>query len=263
MIFDILAILIIIEFVKILAEDGYSMVTGKPNPRLDRRRARQRSRANNRLWGTFLDYLGDVAEDARQQAAENREVQRERRRQERELAAEPEPRVIEPEPEPHQSRPSTEPVDIDLDDPQTPEPNAGDNDGAAPEQDPAPEPTPEQEHDTTEGPDAQIIPLFPTQEDPMTVTGEATGLVSAMNHAEALRKTYENYAAMGDTFVASLANGEVSGEAVNAAQRAREAEQLAAAEWAACHHALAEQLAVKEAYNATPDAGSKQFVTSE
>ena len=386
MILDVLAFLIVIEFVKVLAEDGYSMVTGKPNPRLERRRARQRSRSNNRVWGALVDYLGDVAEDAREQAAEKRRQQRQGAgsppagpqpvhppRQQvitpappttpvtpavpvapaapvngRPAAAPggwrvasagpggaPPPRVMQACPRcgqqatltstgwcspcsdsyPHGFCPvcstvvrldgdvwrhgdqwpcrhvesaaghlttcaggcgktlpmhpsmtgwrvrcadcrkdAVEPVDIPLDDPQTPQPT----DPAAAQPQPVAEAS-------TEGTDALIIPLFPTKEDhTMTATtGEATGLVSAMNHAEALRKTYENYAAMGDTFVASLAAGEVSGEAVAAAQRAREAEQLAAAEWAACHTALAQQLHVKEAYNAAPDAGSKQFVTSE
>ena len=94
-------------------------------------------------------------------------------------------------------------------------------------------------------------------------SAEVTGLVSAMNHAAAMTQTYENYAAMGDTFVAGLAGGEVSGEAVAAAHRAREAEQLAADHWSACHHALAEQLTVTEAYTATPGAGSKRFVTGD
>ena len=94
-------------------------------------------------------------------------------------------------------------------------------------------------------------------------TAEITGLVSAMNHVAALTKTYEQHATTGDTFVATLAGREVSGQAVAAAQRAREAERLAAGHWAACHQALTQQLTVKDAYTATPGAGSKQFLIAD
>lgn len=147
------------------------------------------------------------------------------------------------------------------DDPETTEPG----ESTTP---PAPEATPGQTPagDPDAGEDARVIPLFPTKEDPNMATdasGEATGLASAMQYAAELQHAYEAHAVSGDTFVASLANGQVSGDAVAAAQQAREYEQMAAAAWGQCHEALADQIKVKEAYDATPGAGSREFVTSE
>jgi hypothetical protein len=82
----ILGVLVVVWFVKILAEDAYSAYRGTPNPRVERRVARQRARSRNRAWGALVNYLGDVAEDARDEAAERRRVKRERQRRERELA---------------------------------------------------------------------------------------------------------------------------------------------------------------------------------
>src|ERR1044072_5473151 len=79
----ILGVIFVCWFIKVLAEDGYSTVTGKPNQRLDRRKARQKSRAGNPIWTQLVGWLGDVAEDARQQEGPRRKEKRERQERER------------------------------------------------------------------------------------------------------------------------------------------------------------------------------------
>jgi hypothetical protein len=93
---------------------------------------------------------------------------------------------------------------------------------------------------------------------------EATGLDSAIRYADAQRQANEDNIAEIESWIASLQANEVSGEALEAARRAEEQQQLAAASWQQAQAALESHRQVQEAYAATGNqAGSKQFVTSE
>lgn len=92
---------------------------------------------------------------------------------------------------------------------------------------------------------------------------EVTGLGTALSYAGAQQEAHTRAVADGEGFAAALSANEVSGEAVEAAQRAMELEQQCAAEWGRVHAALGRHMQVAEAYAANRDAGNKQFVTSE
>jgi hypothetical protein len=259
---EFFSVMLIVWAIKVLAEDGYAQVKGQTNPRIERRRARQRSRANNPIWTQFVGWLGDIAEDGRREQARRRQAKRERQQQARDRARQENTDTPEPKPEPKPDRnPVPDPLDIPLDDPQTPGPEKTDS---PPDPEPEPEPIPAEPTDD-ERPLAPVIPMFPTKEDlPMTTqTGEAPGLIHAIGFAEAMQRTYANFANTGDTFAASLANGEVSGEAVSAAAEARDHEAAAAAAWGRCAAALKDQLRGKEFYNSTPGAGNREFLVNE
>jgi hypothetical protein len=96
-----------------------------------------------------------------------------------------------------------------------------------------------------------------------TPMAEATGLVSAIGYADEMRRVHEANMAEIEAWTASLRANEVSGDPITAAARAAEQTQAAAAAWDQAKTALERHMAVKEAYDANPDAGSRQFVTSE
>jgi hypothetical protein len=260
---EIFGVLLVMWCLKVLAEDGFAQLKGETNPRIERRRQRQRSRANNRIWTQFVGWLGDVAEDGRQEQGRRRQAKRERQQRQREQAA-AEPEVIEPPVRPDRTPVPDAPaetIDIPLDDPQIPDPEKTDS---PPDPEPEPEPIPAEPADD-ERPLATVIPMFPTKEDlnMSTPSGEAPGLVHAIGFAEAMKTTYKNFSATGDTFEASLAQGDVSGEAAAAAARAREFERMAAEAWGQCATALKKQLSGKEFYNANPGAGTREFLVNE
>lgn len=92
---------------------------------------------------------------------------------------------------------------------------------------------------------------------------EVTGLASALAHATAMRRAYEDSTADSEQYLAGLESGGVTGEALAAVQQAMEAQQQAAAAWARTEAILQRHMQVREAYEANRDAGSKEFVTSE
>lgn len=92
---------------------------------------------------------------------------------------------------------------------------------------------------------------------------EVTGLGSALAHAQEMRRAHEESIAGAEQYLAGLEAGGVSGEAVAAVQQAMEAQQQAAAAWATAEQALSRQVTVREAYAASPGAGSREFVTSD
>jgi len=75
--------------------------------------------------------------------------------------------------------------------------------------------------------------------------------------------SYEDAAPSVESFVAALEEHGVTGEPIDLAVQAAEAQATAADLWTRCHAALAEQDHVREAYESTPSAGSREFVTSE
>lgn len=120
---------------------------------------------------------------------------------------------------------------------------------------------------------ADVRPIRPTnQEDtvsaPTTTASagapEATGLTSAIAYAQGMADTFAGNAASTEQWIASLqGNGGVSGPAVAAAQQAAELQQQAAAAWAACAQALTSHTSVREAYQGSPGAGTREFVTND
>lgn len=92
---------------------------------------------------------------------------------------------------------------------------------------------------------------------------EATGLTTSINYAADMRKANEDNVAEAEGFAASLEANGVSGPSVDAARQAMEAQQQAAAAWQHAHATLESHLGVKEQYDAHPDAGTREFVTSE
>lgn len=92
---------------------------------------------------------------------------------------------------------------------------------------------------------------------------EATGLTSAINYALAQEQAATGNVAEVEAWVASLEGHEVSGEAVDSARQAMEAYQHAGMLFGQARAALERHQQVQEAYHANPDAGSRQFVTSE
>ena len=123
---------------------------------------------------------------------------------------------------------------------------------------------------TATQPLATVTPLHRTQEDNDMTTdtttaqsGEITGLESAKAYAGSMAAAYAATDSSVEEFTSSLEGFGVSGEAIAAAAQAAEAQQVAQAAWEQAHAALSAQDVVKEAYESTPGAGSREFVTSE
>lgn len=118
-------------------------------------------------------------------------------------------------------------------------------------------------------PTAQVIPIFrtpnstPNQQEVPPMTTEVTGLTTAIDYANGVAQAHQSHAADAETFAASLASNEVGDGTIGLAVQAQEASSAAGAAWSAVADALNDQTGVKEAYEATPDAGSREFVTSE
>jgi len=92
---------------------------------------------------------------------------------------------------------------------------------------------------------------------------EVTGLVSALAHAQQMRKAFEESTAGAEQYLAGLEAGGVKGPALEAVQQAMEAQQAAAAAWGQAEATLSRHMQVKEAYDANQDAGHREFVTAE
>ena len=173
-------------------------------------------------------------------------------------------------------------------------PNAQDGDGDRPEDGdrdgtgtvPQDEPTsvpdedgtavPEQDQDEDEqddsgpdsGPDQAITPpAIPTTEGPtMTTTmptdTEVTSLNKAINYSESTARVAAEMVNSIDFTESSLAAGGVTGIAVEAFASAKEKFGGIAADMERAAAEFKAQLAIQEAYNANPGAGSREFIMS-
>lgn len=122
-------------------------------------------------------------------------------------------------------------------------------------------PAPAPAHD---GPDARIIPMFPTVKEEVPTMSEITGLQSAVAYAEGVAAAHEQHSLTGgEAYLGSLQSFEVSGRVLQLVASAQESSQIAAGTWKAAAAELSKQLIVKEAYDAVPDAGTKAFVQGE
>lgn len=111
-------------------------------------------------------------------------------------------------------------------------------------------------------PMATVIPMF-RGGNTMADAPEVTGLGSAQQYASGMSEAFANQVPATETFIATLQGHGVSGEVIAAAAAAQEASNDAAAAWAQADQALIAHGGVKEAYDANPGAGSKEFVTAE
>ncbi len=130
---------------------------------------------------------------------------------------------------------------------------------------------PETLADLDDRPLAPVIPMFPrtakknTEEEkendmPIIADSEVLNLQQALDYAQAMAATHEEVAA-DEQYLASLTAAKVDGEALASAVAAQEASQVAADMWAAHYREMEKQMVVKEAYDANPDAGDKDFQT--
>lgn len=125
--------------------------------------------------------------------------------------------------------------------------------------------------DTDHGPAAAAGPHphrhQPGRNNPPTTGGtpmaEATGLTTSIAYAADMSKANEDNVAEAESWAASLQAQGVTGPAVEAAHRAMEAQQQAAEAWRQAQAVLESHLGIKEQYESHPDAGSREFVTSE
>jgi hypothetical protein len=265
---DVGLFLLVVWIIKNAAEDTYTTVKGQSNPRIERRRQRQRSRANNPIWTQFVGWLGDLAEDARTEAARSRqekrerqERDRERRRAERETAevepaAQPEPataEVTEPEAVPVPQTPNPEPeVDLDLDDPKEERPDPSGSETTSPAPDPLPD---------NVIPFARPAKFDPKEHDMSSINGEVTGLDPAISYAKSLAMFAGEHGQAGNEgYIGFLQSSQVEGAALQSAAEMQAA--FAAAQEAAQRHQkeLEKQKPLQEGYNTNPDAGNKAFM---
>lgn len=93
--------------------------------------------------------------------------------------------------------------------------------------------------------------------------GEITGLQSAIAYAQGSAESAERAAAQDEAAIAALQAGGTSSPALTSLQSSIEQHHTNARHYRAAAEELNRQLQVREAYNANPGAGTKQFVTSE
>lgn len=135
-------------------------------------------------------------------------------------------------------------------------------DQPAPAATPTPQPATEPAEDTR--PIAPVIYLFPNTKEIVMANSEVTGLQTAIAFAEAAASAHQSFATAGsEGYTGALESFDVSGATVDLAREAQEASTTAAAKWTALDGALKQQLTVKEAYDANPDAGNQRFVQGE
>lgn len=105
-------------------------------------------------------------------------------------------------------------------------------------------------------------PTATTQEGP-AMTTEVTGLATAIQYAEGVAAAHVAHSTDAETFASSLAGNGVGDDTVGLVAQAQEASAAAADAWQSVADTLHGHTGVKEAYDATPDAGDKEFVTAE
>lgn len=92
---------------------------------------------------------------------------------------------------------------------------------------------------------------------------ETANLGSAIRFVEGMATSMREAASRTETSIASLQGGEVGPGPIAVLQQAMEQATTAAVAFDQAKAELEKQMSVKEAYDATPDAGSKQFLTTD
>jgi hypothetical protein len=261
-----IGMLAVFIFFKVMLDDGYSTVTGKPNPRLQRRQARQRSRSNNRVWRAFVDYLGDLAEYAHDEAKQKLNDRRERKERERRNRDVIEAEVVEDD---VQDAEVVEDPPAAEDPPPSPTVNWKEHAELADsecEWDLCPvHPKNSQEAPPTEN---NVIPINKNQGTSPHIPGgdtmsEVLGLDQAVAYARSVAGVANQHSTSGaEQYIGHLTEREVQGEALQSAYDMQAAFSAAAA--AAEKHAdeLEKMRSIQEGYTSNPDAGDKQFMTT-
>lgn len=103
----------------------------------------------------------------------------------------------------------------------------------------------------------------PIEENDSVTNTETTGLQSGLAYNEEMAKTCEQGAASVEQSIAALMNGEVGQGVTGPMHQAQEHLVAAQALFDDARRTLEQQITVKEAYDANPDAGNKAFVTAE
>lgn len=267
-----LGIMFVLWVIKVLAEDGYSTYKGTSNPRMDRRKARQKSRAGNPIWTQFVGWLGDVAEDAREEQGRARQEKRERQAEERRKRELAEHETVD--------------ADYQINEPGGP----GAAEGAVPDDDVIDMATPRPrkslwDHEDLEPEDVDDCnipgcpvhhPVTPepqqTQPDPTPYTNpysgsegaamaiEIKGLDPAIDYAKEVASSHGEHGTAGNEgYLGALSAANVTGASYTSAAEAQEASSIAAAKWEAHGNLLAEHKRVQEAQDQVPDAGTQEF----
>lgn len=281
---ELIAFLIVVAAVKKFlldaAVDGIYALKGKTPPRYQMKLAKRRAAAQEAgepaRYGA-RDFVRDLWHDAVEDAREKRVDKRAQAKAERD--AEQQPAVPD-------SPPAVPRLPVFVPTQRTDEPDhAGDGpaDTAAPEAD-----APAGEHGAAQTPDAPasgdgdqhsplatVFPIRPNPQEgsPVSTTDtttnpgpavESTGLTTAIAYAQQMSQAMSGNLPGTDQWIAQLSDRHgVTGDALASARRAVELQQQAAAAWGSCAAALGTQTTVREAYTATPGAGTREFVTSE
>jgi hypothetical protein len=250
----ILGVIFVLWCIKVFAEDGWSTVKGQSNPRMDRRKARQKSRAGNPIWTQFVGWLGDIAEDARAEQDRARKEKRERQAEARRKRELEEHETVDAEivdqqdNEPVPPDPAPKHEELDVDDCHIP---------GCPIHHPATTPDPQPaEPKTNSTPDPSTTP---NEGDDMS---EINGLDQSIAYAAAVKSMAAKHGTAGNEgYIGHLTERNVTGEALQSAHDMQAA--MSGAMAAAAHHEseLLKQKAVQEQYDANADAGDKQFQT--
>lgn len=114
---------------------------------------------------------------------------------------------------------------------------------------------------------ATVTPLHPDSDTGgstvTTATGETIGLTPAITYTQEMAESCRQGVASTEQSVAHMQAGEVGQGTIGYLQQAMELMSQAAAAYESAQTELEQQHTVKDAYDANPDAGSKQFLTTE
>jgi hypothetical protein len=99
-------------------------------------------------------------------------------------------------------------------------------------------------------------------ENDMSASGETTGLQAALTYTQQMATSSGEGATSVETSLASLQAGEVGGAGLAHLAQAQELLTQAQAAFDAANAEFTNHMNVKEAYDANPDAGNKQFLTN-
>lgn len=269
-----LGVMFVVWFIKILAEDGYSTYKGTSNPRLDRRKARQKSRAGNPIWQQFVGWMADVAEDARKEAARARQEKRDRQAEARRKRDLEEHETVDAE---YEIDPVTgynpDPRDPSVVDMGTPPPRQPDEET---EEDQPKEhkdltadectfdicPIHGNKRKTDNQQPEQAANLKENENMGANDTGEIYGLDQCIAYCEALSASFENHTAAGasgEQYTGMLADAKVQGMSLQTAHEMQAAIASAVSAIEAHKVEMEAQKLVQEAYDANSDAGDKEF----
>lgn len=276
----LLVCFLIAAFVHRTVTDTAYAVRGKTPPRHQVRLAQlaaARGGARPPLRHSAAAYFSDVWHDSWDDARERRQRVRARRAEKRAAqdtavaaapAAEPTrtpvvhaPAVPDAPPPaaPAEPAPGTAPpagaVDLDAISSNGHTPVGGGAAVAGPE---SREPTPATDPTITEGSTTAM-----STSNGAAVSGETISLPAAISYVEAMAERTREGVTSTEQSIGHLQAGKVEGQPLTDLSSAQEALSTAAAAFEAAASALREQLAVREAYEAAPHAGDKEFVTGD